>query len=82
MSEIANIIFKETKYTLKDAKARADVVTAKSTADAASTKSAKAEVTANAASAKADANKKEIDTLKEKTLDLSYQEETESLTFS
>lgn len=59
MSEIANIIFKETKYTLKDAKARADVVTAKNTADA---------------------NKKEIDTLKEKTFDLSYQEATESLT--
>lgn len=82
MSEIANIIFKETKYTLKDAKAREDVVTAKSTADEASKKSAKAEITANAASAKADSNKKEIDTLKEKTFDLSYQEATESFTIS
>lgn len=82
MSEISNIIFKEIKYTLKDAKAREDVVTAKNKADEAATKSAKAEITANTASTKADANKKEIDTLKEKTLDLSYQEATESLTIS
>lgn len=54
MSEIANIIFKGTKYTVKDATARA----------------------------KADTNKKEIDDLKGKTLELTYQAETESLSFS
>lgn len=82
MSEIANIIFKGTKYTVKDATARADAGTAKSTALEASTKSANAEKTANTASAKADANKKEIDTLKEKTLEMTYQAETESLSIS
>lgn len=82
MSEIANINLKGTTYTLKDATARASAGTAKSKAEEAVTKSAKAEATANTASAKAEANKKEIDVLKGKTLELTYQETTESLAIS
>ena len=82
MADVSVLNLNGTNYTIKDKTARSTASSANSTAQAAQTAATEAKSTANTANSTAQAAQTAADSALERTYDITYTQNTETITFT